>query len=260
MKLAYQISIVVFFVTVLISLFTRPDSSRFGKQIVGIQHIGVTIKDWEKSLKFYVEGLGGKPLLTGTDFKGMDIQNILFQKELKDALKNEANFKDYSIPNFLKNDRLDAVYIQYSNTVIELLRYYDSETNVPVSDIREMTSPAIPSSQHIAFHVVDNIDLNDFVNDLEEWSHENGMENVGCNRLKGCIIDEEDKIVCEEAEKADKKFNSLKIQGKDKGDYNGWFLAYCKGPNGEQLEFNQVLYQSKKVFQKAYDTRPQTKN
>ena len=35
------------------------------------------------------------------------------------------------------------------------------------------------------------------------------------------------------------------------GDFSGWTLVYCKGPNGEQLEFNQVLGKAKSLFTKA---------
>jgi hypothetical protein len=46
--------------------------------------------------------------------------------------------------------------------------------------------------------------------------------------------------------------NTIKIaQGKS----NGWSLIYCKGPEGEQLEFVQVLGPVKKTFQDALESR-----
>ncbi len=39
------------------------------------------------------------------------------------------------------------------------------------------------------------------------------------------------------------------------GKSNGWSLIYCKGPEGEQLEFVQALGPVKKTFQEARDTR-----
>ncbi|MCY1535587.1 hypothetical protein D9M68_709990 [compost metagenome] len=35
----------------------------------------------------------------------------------------------------------------------------------------------------------------------------------------------------------------------------GWSLIYCKGPEGEQLEFVQVQGHAKQVFDGAYETR-----
>lgn len=37
----------------------------------------------------------------------------------------------------------------------------------------------------------------------------------------------------------------------DFGDFSGWSLFYAKGPNGEQLEFNQVTRHIRELFIKA---------
>jgi hypothetical protein len=39
------------------------------------------------------------------------------------------------------------------------------------------------------------------------------------------------------------------------GKSNGWALIYCKGPEGEQLEFVQALDPVKQTFQQAYERR-----
>lgn len=39
------------------------------------------------------------------------------------------------------------------------------------------------------------------------------------------------------------------------GKSNGWSLIYCKGPEGEQLEFVQALGPVKETFQEAMETR-----
>jgi len=46
--------------------------------------------------------------------------------------------------------------------------------------------------------------------------------------------------------------NTIKIT---EGKSNGWSLIYCKGPEGEQLEFVQALGPVKKIFQDAMETR-----
>lgn len=35
------------------------------------------------------------------------------------------------------------------------------------------------------------------------------------------------------------------------GGFKGWHLAYCKGPDGEQLEFNQVADDAASDFNQA---------
>lgn len=38
------------------------------------------------------------------------------------------------------------------------------------------------------------------------------------------------------------------------GAFKGWHLAYCKGPDGEQLEFNQVDESAASDFDQALQT------
>ena len=45
-----------------------------------------------------------------------------------------------------------------------------------------------------------------------------------------------------------------------KGKSNGWSLIYCKGPEGEQLEFVQALDPVKQTFQEALERRRQTQS
>ena len=43
--------------------------------------------------------------------------------------------------------------------------------------------------------------------------------------------------------------------GITEGQSNGWRLIYCKGPEGEQLEFVQALGPVKRVFDSARQAR-----
>lgn len=43
--------------------------------------------------------------------------------------------------------------------------------------------------------------------------------------------------------------------GITEGRSNGWRLIYCKGPEGEQLEFVQALGPVKRVFDDALEAR-----
>ncbi len=44
------------------------------------------------------------------------------------------------------------------------------------------------------------------------------------------------------------------------GRSDGWTLIYCKGPEGEQLEFVQALVPVKRVFDSARKARQGTRN
>ena len=43
--------------------------------------------------------------------------------------------------------------------------------------------------------------------------------------------------------------------GITEGKSNGWRLIYCKGPEGEQLEFVQALGPVKRIFDDAREAR-----
>jgi hypothetical protein len=98
---------------------------------------------------------------------------------------------------------------------------------------------------HICFHVRDDVDFNKFITDLESESAKRGMTQVRANRVL---------TVTSEAERvaAPPRFNS---NGITEGRSSGWRLIYCKGPEGEQLEFVQALGPVKQVFDAARDAR-----
>jgi len=48
-----------------------------------------------------------------------------------------------------------------------------------------------------------------------------------------------------------------KIRGSQAGDSDGWTLAYCKGPDGEQLNLTKLL-RAKTVFDRARQERQNT--
>jgi hypothetical protein len=108
---------------------------------------------------------------------------------------------------------------------------------------------------HISFHVKDDVDLNVFAKTLEEECQRRGITNVICNRVI---------TVNSEAERrnaalkyyANKFWNDPDyfLEGysdSEFGDFHGWSLFYCKGPNGEQLEFNQVTRKARESFDSA---------
>ncbi len=98
---------------------------------------------------------------------------------------------------------------------------------------------------HICFYIRDDVDLNKSIHDLEAESGRAGMTQVKANRVITVSSDRERRSAPTDA-------NTNKItQGKS----NGWALIYCKGPEGEQLEFVQVLDPVKQTFRNAYAGR-----
>ncbi len=213
--------------------------------IKGVQHVGVTVSNISRAYEFYTEILGGVEILRDGDFHGDTIHNTLLQiDELKSKSKGVIPSVD-GVPN-LRNgtQRLDVVFIQFPNIVIELLQYRNASqkewTAGSFVPTHLKTSPAFPTNMHISFEVSPEIDFDKFLRDLEEESHKRGMLNVQCNR----IIE-----VQSEKERLNTPVSSSSFKIKE-GVSNGWSLCYCKGPEGEQLEFNQVKEPIKSKFQK----------
>jgi hypothetical protein len=110
---------------------------------------------------------------------------------------------------------------------------------------RDHMSPAYPRSMHICFYIRDDVDFNKFIHDLEAESARRGMTQVKANRVITVRSEQERRNSPVDA-------NTIKIT---EGKSNGWALIYCKGPEGEQLEFVQTLAPVKKTFQDALETR-----
>ena len=106
-------------------------------------------------------------------------------------------------------------------------------------------SPAYPRSMHICFHIRDDVDFNKFIHDLEAESARRGMTQVKANRVITVTSEQE-----RQAAPLDANTNRI-----TEGKSNGWSLIYCKGPEGEQLEFVQALGPVKKTFEDALETR-----
>jgi hypothetical protein len=108
-------------------------------------------------------------------------------------------------------------------------------------------SPAYPRSMHICFYIRDDVDFNKFIRDLETEAARRGMTQVKANRVIAVASEQERQAAPLDA-------NTIKIT---EGKSNGWSLIYCKGPEGEQLEFVQALGPVKKTFQEALEARRQ---
>jgi catechol 2,3-dioxygenase-like lactoylglutathione lyase family enzyme len=235
---------------------TRPTSTTtrnngpLGARLQGVQHFGLTVQNMDRAFAFYTEVLGGTEVMRDGDFQGERIHNTLLTDQEIEARARNVNPRAMGIPD-LKNgtQRLDVRFIQFDNVVIELLQYRDAEqpagSGGAFAEPLDHMSPAFPRMMHICFHIRDDVDFNKFIADLEAEATRRGMTQVRANRVVTVKTEQERRATPVEA-------NS---NGITTGKSNGWRLIYCKGCEGEQLEFVQALGPVKRVFDGARAAR-----
>lgn len=215
-------------------------------RLQGVQHFGLTVQNMERAYEFYTEVLGGTEALRHGDFQGDKVQNTLLADQ--EILANElgVNPSTMGVPDLRGgSQRLDVRFIQFDNVVIELLQYRDSDQ--PMGGPRafaepvEHMSPAYPRMMHICFYVRDDVDFNKFITDLEAESARRGMTQVRANRII--------RVRTEAERKAAPQSSNTNVVTTPPSD--GWELIYCKGPEGEQLEFVRSLGPVKQRFANA---------
>jgi catechol 2,3-dioxygenase-like lactoylglutathione lyase family enzyme len=226
------------------------DNAALGLRLQGVQHFGLTVQNMDRAFAFYTEVLGGNEVMRDGDFQGERIHNTLLTDQEIEARARNVNPRTIGVPDLRGGDqRLDVRFVQFDNVVIELLQYRDAAEPMGSGDSfaepRDHMSPAFPRSMHICFYLRDDVDFNKFIHDLEAESARRGMTQVRANRTV-TVVSEKERLA------APLEANSNKIT---EGKSNGWALIYCKGPEGEQLEFVQALDPVKQVFAAALDTR-----
>ena len=226
------------------------DNGPLGGRLQGVQHFGLTVQNMDRAFEFYTEVLGGNEIMRDGGFQGESIQNTLLADQEIAAHELKVNPSTIGVPNLRGGEqRLDVRFVQFDNAVLELLQYRDAGQPMGNGDSwaepRDHMSPAYPRSMHICFYIRDDVDFNKFVHDLEAESARRGMTQVKANRIV---------MVTSEQERLNTPVgaNSNKITT---GQSNGWALIYCKGPEGEQLEFVQALDPVKKTFHDALENR-----
>ncbi|QSX75895.1 VOC family protein [Lysobacter arenosi] len=221
-----------------------------GARLQGVQHFGVTVQNMDRAFEFYTEVLGGNEVMRDGDFEGERIHNTLLTDEDILARERKVNPRTRGIPDLRGGaQRLDVRFVQFDNVVIELLQYRDADqpmgTGNSFAEARDHMSPAYPRSMHICFYLRDDVDFNTFIRDLEAESARRGMSQVRANRVITVTTEQQ-------RQAAPLDSNSNKIT---QGQSDGWSLIYCKGPEGEQLEFVQALGPVKRTFQNALQAR-----
>ncbi len=226
-----------------------PDDGPLGMRLQGVQHFGLTVQDMERAFAFYTEVLGGTEVLRDGDFHGERIHNTLLTDLEIEARRRRVNPRSMGIPDLRGGaQRLDVRFVQFDNVVIELLQYRDADRRSGEGTFAEPLdpmSPAFPRMMHICFHLRDDVDFDAFIADLEAEAARRGMTQVRANRVLTVATEDERRAAPREA-------NS---NGITEGRSNGWRLIYCKGPEGEQLEFVQALGPVKRLFDGAREAR-----
>jgi catechol 2,3-dioxygenase-like lactoylglutathione lyase family enzyme len=215
-----------------------------------VHHFGLTVQNMDRAYAFYTEVLGGTEVMRDGDFQGERIHNTLLTDQDIEARVRRVNPRTMGIPDLRGGEqRLDVRFIQFDNVVIELLQYRDAQqpagSGAAFAEPLDHMSPAFPRMMHICFHIRDDVDFNQFIRDLEAEAARRGMPQVRANRVITVTSEQERQAAPLEA-------NSNAIT---EGKSNGWRLIYCRGSEGEQLEFVQALGPVKQTFDAAREER-----
>eukprot|EP00998_Keelungia_sp_KM082_P005634 NODE_1942_length_1177_cov_8.936190_g1926_i0.p1 GENE.NODE_1942_length_1177_cov_8.936190_g1926_i0~~NODE_1942_length_1177_cov_8.936190_g1926_i0.p1 ORF type:complete len:353 (+),score=47.59 NODE_1942_length_1177_cov_8.936190_g1926_i0:108-1061(+) len=202
-----------------------------------IQHVGLTVSNMTASLEFYIDVMGGvlDPNAGGDGWTGDDVQNLLMQKEMLDARASNRSFDDYDIADIRANgtDTMGARYISFGNVHLELLQYGPKPGQSTHQPAYHNTSvPSVVNNMHFALHLHDDISMNEFVLTYEAACLKRGWTKCRCNRIIHVDSEQERIAIGQKL-----IYNSYLVQD---GGFQGWRLAYCKGPDGEQLEMVQA--------------------
>lgn len=229
---------------------SRRNAGPLAGRLQGVQHFGVTVQNMNRAFEFYTEVLGGTEIMRDGDFQGERIHNTLLTDQEILARESKVNPRTIGVPDLAGGEqRLDVRFVQFDNVVIELLQYRDASqpmgSGASWAEPRDHMSPAYPRSMHICFYIRDDVDFNRFVHDLETECARRGMPQVKANRVV-TVRTEKERL------SAPSSANTNRIT---EGKSNGWSLIYCKGPEGEQLEFVQALGPVKETFRNALESR-----
>ena len=228
------------------------DGAPLGARLQGVQHFGMTVQNMDRAFAFYTEVLGGTEVFRDGDFHGEPIHNTLLTDQEIEARERHVDPRTIGVPDLRGgSQRLDVRFVQFDNVVIELLQYRDasqpSGNGDSFAEPRDHMSPAFPRSMHICFYVGDDVDFNKFIHDLEAEAARRGMTQVRANRVITVTSEQQRRAAPMEA-------NTNRIT---QGLSEGWELIYCKGPEGEQLEFVKALGPVKQRFSDAFAARQQ---
>lgn len=238
-----------------------------------VQHVGLSTSNLTRSVLFYTQVMGGVEVMGagGDGWDGDDVYQLLMGAALMRGGAAADWAADLSSGG---KETMSARYISFDSVQVELLDYHTKEAElqrlmkmhnastfprtpeaVAASLSRSFPTfsdsnvpPSVAGNMHVSFNVRPEVDLNQFVTALETTSRSLGFDEVFCNRLVPLSQGANGKPDTTEVPEAN---NSYEVTD---GDFDGWSLAYCKGPDGEQLEFNKVERKAKEHFDQAFQT------
>ena len=156
----------------LYSFENNEQPSTLGHNLQGIQHFGFTTPDLTKSLKFYIDILGGRLAVGGDGFYGEELHNLLFQADELRAKEEGISAEEAGIPDIRDGTKevLDVRFIEFGNTSLEMLHFRgaNSDASAPNTFKPIRTSVGFGNGSHLSFFLKSDIDVNKFAAELEE--------------------------------------------------------------------------------------------
>jgi catechol 2,3-dioxygenase-like lactoylglutathione lyase family enzyme len=235
-------------------------SHALGTCLRGMQHVGLTVNDLNTSVEFYTEVLGGQLVASGEGFYGEFLHNTLFQKEDLDKTSGGADVGRAPLPDLRDGSKqvLDLRLISFGDTAVELLHFRNAlaRSSTQSSSGRVPSAVGYANAMHLCFHLKDEVDMNEFARALEDECRKRHIGLV-CNRLIHVSSEDERRKVAPKYYVnrfwKDPKYFIEGYSDRDFGDFQGCAFFYCKGPDGEQLEFCQVTRRLKELSVTAED-------
>ena len=223
---------------------------RPSKRLAGMAHANAVVNDYESTMKFYVDVLGGKDN-TDKGGRGIPIQafeNLVFQDEILEAIKaGEEPNEFYGIiqgKTGASQQSVDFKFILFDNFYFEPYRYNmnSSYPGIPPYLYRQKMSPAYTNEMHTGFWVKDDVPMADFVKRMEANSRRLQLFNVRANRavnvntLGASVRDDQ---------YSDPFPDDHKLAGYD--------YVYFKGPSNEQLVLTKFLGKARTTLKAAME-------
>ena len=224
-----------------------------GARLQGVQHFGLTVQNMDRAYEFYTEVLGGTEVIRDGDFQGERIHNTLLTDQEIEARDAAVNPRTIGVPDLAGGEqRLDVRFMQFDNVVIELLQYRDADQ--PMGSRPQLRRTARPYEPGLSAHRCTSAST--FATTSTSTSSSMTSRPIGPPRHDAG-----------EGQPRDHGWRSKRSgwphprrptpTAITEGQSNGWALIYCKGPEGEQLEFVQALGPVKQRFSEALTKRQQ---
>ena len=228
-----------------------------------IEFMTVTTDNMELSTAYYSGVLGANEMNFCDDnsdtFGTININNYckLFRNEMvviypQTDVHRDAYFGLDDIgtfPNIGTNGDYEILskFFLLGNSFIQLVLFNSIDTNTAFDLRRNVTAPTFMANAHIDFWIEDDIDINDYIEDVENraFSLGGGGEDVKFNRPVP-QTSREDRNTIDKSQ-----YGNIVLDG----PFGGLSWAYYKGPVGEQLEIYQIENTIKRGIGQAYCNR-----